>query len=182
MKLTADYIATLYDRQAADVLRYFARRTFDPEVAVDLLSETFARAIADRHQFRGRSDSEAIGWIYSIARSQLLDFWRRGRNERAAMARLGVDRRPLTDVEYDRVEGLMALHGIRDRLAEELEGLPPQQREAVQLRVIEERSYDEVAAAIGTSEDNARARVSRGLKALRETPVIKELQEEPRYA
>jgi len=40
------------------------------------------------------------------------------------------------------------------------------QRQAVQLRVVEERPYDEVALALGISEQTARARVSRGLRAL----------------
>jgi RNA polymerase sigma-70 factor (ECF subfamily) len=179
---SADNIARMYDQRAKDVLRYIARRTPDPEVAVDLLAETFAQAIARRRSFRGRSDEELVGWIFAIARSQLSDYWRRGRYERTAMERLGVDRPALSDEEYDRVEQLMDLHELRDLLAEEVERLPSQQRIVLRLRIVDELSYPEVAAAIGTSEQTARARVSRGLSALRKVAVVQELHQETRNA
>jgi hypothetical protein len=42
----------LYDRWADKLLAYFYRRTLDPEVAGDLLAETFAVAFARRGRFR----------------------------------------------------------------------------------------------------------------------------------
>ena len=44
--------------------------------------------------------------------------------------------------------------------------LGPEQREAVRLRVVDELGYPAVAARLGVSEQTARARVSRGLRAL----------------
>lgn len=180
MNRTADTIARVYDQRGTDVLRYIARRTLDPEVAIDLLGETFAQAISKRHAFRGRTDEELVGWIFAIARSQISEHWRRRRHERVAMDRLGIDRRPLTDVEYDRVEQLMDLDHVCDRLAEEVERLPEDHRVVLRLRVLEELPYPDVARAIGTSEQTARARVSRALSALRATAVMQQLQEELR--
>ena len=51
-------------------------------------------------------------------------------------------------------------------LGDELARLIDDQRDALRLRVVEERSYPEVADALGVSEQTARARVSRGLRAL----------------
>jgi RNA polymerase sigma-70 factor (ECF subfamily) len=51
-------------------------------------------------------------------------------------------------------------------VAEAFALLPPDQRQAVNLRVVEGRPYDEVAALTGASEQAARARVSRGLRRL----------------
>jgi DNA-directed RNA polymerase specialized sigma24 family protein len=48
-----------------------------------------------------------------------------------------------------------------------LELIPPDQREAVQARVVDERGYAEIAAALETSETVVRKRVSRGLAAVR---------------
>ena len=73
---------------------------------------------------------------------------------------------PLSDDEHDRIEALAELSGLDERLAEALALLPEAQRWAVQLRVVEERSYTEVASAMGVTEVTARARVSRGLRAL----------------
>jgi DNA-directed RNA polymerase specialized sigma24 family protein len=51
-------------------------------------------------------------------------------------------------------------------VSEELARLPEATQEALTLRVVEERDYSEVARVLGTTEVNARARVSRGLNTL----------------
>jgi DNA-directed RNA polymerase specialized sigma24 family protein len=47
----------------------------------------------------------------------------------------------------------------------------------LQLRVVEERPYAQVAAALGVSEQTARARVSRALAAMRALPAVQTLIE-----
>jgi RNA polymerase sigma-70 factor, ECF subfamily len=165
--LDGDDITRLYDRHAQAMLGFFARRTFSPDAAVDLVAETFASAFADRRRFRARGEDAEAAWLYGIARNRLADFFRRGRVERRAMARLGIERRPLTDAEYDRIEELAGLDDLRELVGAGLASLTSDQREAVQLRVVEERSYPDVASALGVSEQTARARVSRALRALR---------------
>ena len=51
-------------------------------------------------------------------------------------------------------------------LHDAMASLPEDQRRAVELRVVEEHGYSEVATILGVSEQTARARVSRGLRAL----------------
>jgi RNA polymerase sigma factor (sigma-70 family) len=166
--LSADDVAELYDRHAEAILAFLVRRTWDPEVSVDILAETFAVALEGRHRFRGRGREAAGGaWLYGIARHQLADHFRRDGAQRRALARLGIVRRPLTDVEYERIEELAGSCELRNRVAEEMDALPVDQREAVRLRVVEEQGYQTLARTLDISQDTARARVSRGLQALR---------------
>ena len=167
MALSADEVAELYDRHAEAILAFLVRRTWDPEVAVDILAETFAVAIEGRNRFRGRDREAARAWLYGISRHQLADHFRRDGAQRRALERLGIERRPLTDVEYERIEELAGSRELRDRVAEELDALPVDQREAVRLRVVEEQGYRTLARTLDVSQDTARARVSRGLQALR---------------
>jgi RNA polymerase sigma-70 factor (ECF subfamily) len=150
------------------MLSFLVRRTYDPEVAVDLVAETFAAAFEARGTFRGATDEEAAGWVYGIARNQLGAWYRRGDVERRALRRLGVERRPLNDDEVERIDDLAELAELRERVAVLMDELPADARAAVRLRVVGERSYREVATALGVSEDTARARVSRALRALAE--------------
>jgi RNA polymerase sigma-70 factor (ECF subfamily) len=156
----------LYRSYAAQLLRFFARRTLQSEVAVDLVAETFARAFADRASFRGGSDSEAIAWIFGVARHQLSEYYRRGSVERRALARLGVEVGQMSELDYERVEELASLRSQRASIAVALAALSADQRRALELRVVQERPYDEVAIVLGVSEQTARARVSRALRAL----------------
>ena len=167
MGLDAAAISRLYRAHAAPMLAFFMRRTLDPEVAVDLVADTFVGAIAARSSFRGKTDDEVAAWLYAIARHRLADFRRRGRVQRQALKRVGFQRRGLTDPEYERIERLAELGELREQVAAGLNGLSDEQRRAVTLRIVEERPYPEVAAVLGVSEQTARARVRRAIGALR---------------
>ena len=156
----------LYDDLAERVLVFFTRRVFDPQLALDLTGETFAIAFQRRRSFRGDAEEEQEGWIFSIARSQLSRYWRRGRIERRALGRLGVEVPLMGDDEIERVLELAGTEAVRARIAEELVRLPSEQRAALQAHVVEERTYAELAAEWGVSEQALRARVSRGLRSL----------------
>jgi RNA polymerase sigma-70 factor (ECF subfamily) len=158
----AEFYDAYYDR----VLRFVVRRVLDPELAFDLISETFAKALARRSQFRGNSAEEEQAWLFSIARTELSHFWRSGKVEQAAIQRFAVDVPVLTELELERMESLAGLNDLSDELGHALLALPADQRRAVELRVVEELSYAEVASALGVSEPTARARVSRGLRSL----------------
>ncbi len=164
--MTAATIDALYRRHARAMVTFFARRTLDAEAAVDLVAETFATAIEERHRFRGHTDAEQAGWLYGIARNHLSAWYRRAGVERRALRKLGLEPPALTDVDVERIEELAAFAALRVRIAAALSGLPDDTRRALQLRVVDERSYAETAAVLGIAESAARARVSRGLRAL----------------
>lgn len=154
---------TLYRRHAEDLLRYFARRTLDPESAAELTAETFAEAFASRGRFRDRGSGGAA-WLYGIARHQLGRYLRAGAVDARARRRLGMPERDLSPSDYERIEELIDFTPLRAALADALDVLTEDQREAMRLRVMEERPYEEVARILACSEATARARVSRGLR------------------
>jgi DNA-directed RNA polymerase specialized sigma24 family protein len=79
-----------------------------------------------RHRFRGRHGEAARAWLYGIACHELADHFRRDGAQRRALARLGIERRPLTHVEYERIEELTGSRrgqlGVGRALALELAG------------------------------------------------------------
>jgi RNA polymerase sigma-70 factor (ECF subfamily) len=161
-----DAFAAFYDTYAERILLFLVRRVLDVDTAFDLLSETFAPALERRHQFRGSTAEEEQGWLYSIARRELSHFWRDGKVERIALARLGVGVPALSDPEIERIEQLAGINELVPALHDAMASLPEDQRRAVELRVVEEHGYSEVASILGVTEQTARARVSRGLRAL----------------
>jgi RNA polymerase sigma factor (sigma-70 family) len=172
--------ALFYRSQFYRVLAFMTRRVWDAEVALDLTAESFAQAYAARQRFRGRTPQEAEAWIFRIARRQLARYLRRGRLERRALTRLGIEVPHLDAERRERIEELAGLDSVRALLRRELEGLSTAQREALQLRIVDELSYAEVARHLEISEQAARLRVSRGLRALASAlegnPTLKELR------
>ncbi len=69
--------------------------------------------------------------------------------------------------DFARIEQLAGTAELRGAVAKALRDLPADHRAALDLRVVQERSYEEVAAALGVTEDTARARVSRALRKLK---------------
>jgi RNA polymerase sigma-70 factor (ECF subfamily) len=167
LALSNEDVERLYREHARAVLAFLVRRVLLPEVAVDLMAETFALAYRDRRRCRASDDTERVAWVCGIARHCLSGYVRRGAAERRALNRLGVERRALHDFEYDRIEELAGLHALAEEVRDTFEGLDDGQREALRLRVVEERPYADVARALGVTEEAARARVSRALQALR---------------
>jgi RNA polymerase sigma factor (sigma-70 family) len=152
----------LYDRHAEAVHGFHLRRSRNAEAALDLTAETFARAWALRDRFRDPGDGSAGPWLFAIARYVLLESVRTRRLESSATVRLGVlarlDREPAS-AEPSEV--------WIDGLDEAVEGLPDGLRRALELRVVDDLDYGDVAAGLGTTEGAARVRVARALALLR---------------
>ena len=154
-----------YRRHAIAVERWLRTQTPDLATAADLTAETFAQALVGLKRFRGTSDEQAIAWLFGIARNLVRRFYRRGRAELQMCHRLGIE---LDHDEDDlaRLEAQIDAHAAAPGLSQALATLPDAQRQALQLRVIDELDYRQAAVLMGTSEQNARIRVSRALKAL----------------
>ncbi|MDA0138090.1 RNA polymerase sigma factor [Solirubrobacter deserti] len=158
--------AAFYAAYSERVLSYLVRRVLDPDTAFDLLSETFAKALERQDQFRGHNAEQEQGWLFAIARSELSHFWRSGKVERAAVERLAITVPALSSTEFERIESLAGLSALDLPLSRAFAALPSDQRQAIELRVLDDQSYLEMAETLGVSEPTARARVSRGLRAL----------------
>ncbi|PZR80294.1 MAG: RNA polymerase [Candidatus Aeolococcus gillhamiae] len=158
--------AAMYAREGEVVLVFLVRRTLDAAIAADLAAETFAQAFRSWSRLRGRAEEEVRAWLFTVARRQVSRYLRRGRVERRAVRRLGIRLPALHEDDVSAIEERAGLAELRAVLGVELARLSLEQREALRLRVVEERSYAEVALVLGVSEPAARARVSRGLRAL----------------
>lgn len=148
------------------VLTFCARRVLDAEVALDLTAETFAQAFRGRRGFRGRSEPEARAWLLTIARRQIARYLEHGVRDRRLVERLGVQIPRIDSGEVEEIERRAGLKELRGIVRQELELLSEDQRVALMLRVVEERSYGEISRLLSVEEATVRARVSRGLRAL----------------
>jgi RNA polymerase sigma factor (sigma-70 family) len=144
-----DAFTALYRRYERPLLAFFVRRTGQADLAADLTAETFAAALAGRASYHPGAPIDA--WLFGIAQHKLIDSLRRRRVEDEARRRVGMEATAGPRVDVNRI------------LAE----LPADQREAVRARILDERSYPEIAVELRCSEAVVRKRVSRGLARLR---------------
>jgi RNA polymerase sigma-70 factor (ECF subfamily) len=153
----------LYERYAERVLAFHQRRSRDADAAHDLTAETFAQAWLARKRFRDEAGGSAAPWLYGIANNVLRDSLRKRRVEDRARRRLGLPTVVEPDPEFERVEQRLSLPEAALRAIEEM---PAADRAALDLRVVHERPYSEVAARLRCTPEAARLRVSRALRRL----------------
>jgi RNA polymerase sigma-70 factor (ECF subfamily) len=155
----------LYDRWAEPLLAYFMRRVLNAETAADLLAETFATVYEHRGRFRdvGRPGG---AWLYGIAAKKLAHFFRHREVEMRAARRLGLERPALDHESATLIADLIDDDEHRTALHAALQQISGAEREAVELRVIAELDYEEIAERLCCSPAAARTRVHRGLARL----------------
>jgi RNA polymerase sigma factor (sigma-70 family) len=136
-----------YEEYRADVLRLL-RRTLGRERADDAFQETFLRAL---QAYRRLEHGEHLrAWVLTIARNVAIDAHRRTKPEAELPDVAADDDRP-----------------AYEELAALTDGLPPKERAAVVLRYGYDLSYEQIAAALGSSEDAARQAASTGVRRIR---------------
>jgi RNA polymerase sigma-70 factor, ECF subfamily len=154
----------LYERTYPLIRAYLRRRAgARPDLVLDLVAETFARALERREQFDPER-GQAVVWLLGIAAHLFLDSTRRGRVADQSRRRLGMERICVEDDQLELVE-----RQTTSDMQIALNKLPDEQREAVERRVLQEDAYASIAEHVGCSEQVVRKRVSRGLSALRRT-------------
>lgn len=155
----------VYDRHAQTLLRSVIAWCGEEEVALEVVQETFARALREAHRFRDRGDGSALPWLRTIAHNLARDWRRRGVVADRVRRELGL----LEGRAADSAAALDRAHAAdaRGEMRRALALLSPTQRDAVAARVVLSASYDEIASAAGITREAARVRVSRGLRTLR---------------
>jgi RNA polymerase sigma factor (sigma-70 family) len=148
-------------------LHAWLRTQLPPDVANDLTAEAFARALLGLPRFRGRTAGSGVAWLWGIARNLIREHQRSARGERRARERLGIAERGYDTGQWDEAEARLQAAALAGELARALAGLTPEQRRAVELRVVEDLDFGAVCAELGVSGPAARMRLSRALAVLR---------------
>ena len=154
--------AQLYDAYVDTVFRYVLVRVASRQLAEDLTSETFLRAMRriDTFTWQGR---DIAAWFVTIARNLIAD------HVKSAKFRFEVTTADMRDAD-ERVDAPDAevLARLRDeRLVEAIRGLGSDQAECVTLRFLQGLSLADTAKVLGKSEGAVKQLQLRATRALR---------------
>jgi RNA polymerase sigma-70 factor (ECF subfamily) len=160
-----DAFVEVCERHAADLAGWL-RREVGADAADDLLAETLSRAWFHRRRFRDPGTGSAGPWLQGIARNVVRELRRKGAIEARAVRRLGISLpAPVSPApESDDRLDAEAAYGRLERIVDEL---PGEQRQALELRVLDELDYREIGTRLHIPITTARTRVHRALRTLR---------------
>ena len=155
----------LYERYAVWIRSWFKRHTGSDVASLDLTAETFAQAWHASRRFKDLADGSGAPWLFGIARNLLRQYHKHNRIESAARERLGLQASVVGD-DFERVDDRNEAGALAPLVRRALRALPADQRRALELRIVHQLPYDAVAGRLGCSQNAARLRVSRALRAL----------------
>jgi RNA polymerase sigma-70 factor (ECF subfamily) len=156
----------LYERHAVAIHGWLRARVGEP-AATDLTAETFAAAWQARRRFRSDLADSVAPWLYGIALNQYRSYQRLSRVETAARIRLGMQETYASALDIEEADERLSAEQARGELRSALGELTAEQRRALELRVIGDLRFAEIAAQMSTTEPTARMRVMRALRAMR---------------
>ena len=142
-----------YERHAGRLLGYVLRVTKDRALAEDVVQEVFTAIWQKASSYRAEQGTP-LAWMYRIARNKLVDRWRRG------MPVASEAERPLLALVQADPELSMSLERA-------LEGLSPEQRQAVELSVLGGYTHEEAATELAVPLGTLKSRIRMALRHMR---------------
>ena len=147
---------TIVERYGRALMRYVSR-LLPPERAEDVVQQSFVKAYEAMH--RDTVELNLRPWLYRIAHNNALNALRdRGLRHAELDERLAGVERP--DQALERAQDLR-------ELVVAVQALPERQRDAILLRELEGRSYEEIGAALGVTDGAVRQLLNRARNTLR---------------
>ena len=156
--------ASLYDRHAAPLHRYAARR-LGVSVADDIVADTFLDAFRKRHRY-DLGVTDARPWLYGIAANLIGKHSRSEVRMLRAYARTGTDP-VLAETQTDEADSRLASAAVRQNLAAALAALAAGDRDVLLMIAWADLSYTEVATALGIPVGTVRSRLHRARARIR---------------
>lgn len=153
--------APLYDKYYVQIFRFILKRVGNEEDAADVTSQVFVKAITylPKYQFRG---VPFTSWLHMVARNELNLLFRSKKYSRTVDVKTEYLHQLMEEVEEIEDNGLLQImiNAIRQLKIEEIELL--------EMRYFEKRPFKEVSEILGISEANAKVKMHRIIKKLKE--------------
>lgn len=138
----SDAFAQLYQMHVVSIYRYLYQRVRSVQVAEDLTSDVFARALKSLASYR-ISGQAFVAWLYRIAHARAIDYYRR-QNVRGV--ELALDE---TDASTsDELDGDLLRQQARQALQQALLSLSDDQQQVIILRFLQGQSLEQTAQAL----------------------------------
>jgi RNA polymerase sigma factor (sigma-70 family) len=144
-------------RHYREIYRYVRRRSRTASDAEDVTQDVFADAA--RALVGQAAEGLPVAWLYAVAQRRLIDRARRiaRRQEIFGDAALELVADPPSEYGGE----------VSEALRTGIEQLPPPQRQVVLMKLVQGRSFAEIASALDVTEGACRMRFLRGLEQLR---------------
>ena len=146
----------LYNRHSSKVFGFLKSRIRNEENVQDIYQEVFIEMHKSKHLYN--KTLPVLPWIFTITRSVMIDELRKDKSSKIVD---GFDLEQIQQPMKSENENLG--HALK-----KINELPQSQKVALQMRYLDDHTFEEIALSLKTSPLNVRQLVSRGVKRLKE--------------
>lgn len=144
----------LYNKYYEQIFRYIYQRMDDKEMAHDITSQVFLKAMNNIQKYEYRGVPFA-SWLYRIAKSELYQSFR----DEKATRTVNVDTVNLSDM-IEEIEEDMSEES-RSVLLKAIAELTEEEVQMIEMRFFEKRSFKEIGDILEITENNAKVKAHR---------------------
>ncbi len=152
--------APLYKKYYEQIFRYIYQRMDNKEVAFDVTSQVFLKALNNIHKYEYRGVPFA-SWLYRIAKSEVYQSYR----DKKAKRTVNVENFQLFELIQDLEED--KTNENRQLLLSIISHLDAGEVEMIELRYFEKRSFKEIGEILDLTENNAKVKAHRIVKKMK---------------
>lgn len=161
-------LTRLIERHGRRVKEYIRMLVKDPALADDLYQETFIKAVREIDAGRYKDTGKFLSWVLRIAHNQVIDHYRRQRQNREVReADAGYSLLNTMQLSDGNMEDALVKRQTESQIRALVERLPEEQREVVQMRYYSGMSFKEIAEQTGVSINTALGRMRYALLNMR---------------
>ena len=167
----------LLERHKDRVYNYILLIVRNREMAEDIFQETFMRAIMTIKQGCYMENGKFSSWICRIAHNQIIDIYRRERNEKTVSNEEYEEQDLFNDAKLceENIEDKMVREQVLQDVNNLMLHLPDEQREVVYMRYYQDLSFKEIADITGVSINTALGRMRYAVMNMRRMAQEKDL-------
>ncbi len=154
-----EHFSELYNRHYESIFRFVLRKTDDDQLAADLVSEVFLKAMMAIHRFR-YNGVPYQAYLMKIARNEVLAHYQKARRRMV----LSIDETNLREVLENEIE----VKVDTEQIAGLLELLDEDEVSILELKFFEGKAFQEIAFILEKNESTVKMRFYRALQKLKE--------------
>lgn len=168
-KSDADAFGKIYDRHYSQIFGYVLRRTASIDVAQDVTSDVFFKALKNIRQFSWR-DVPFSSWLYRIASHEIANYFRKNKQGHFCLEEVSKSisfADPSVETELLEAEAELKRHEEFLILHESISKLSVKYQEVITLRFFENKQLKEIGEILGKREGTVKSLLHRGLGKIR---------------
>ncbi len=146
----------LYTRHSSKIYGFLKSRILRAEKTADIYQEVFIKIHRSKHLYN--KSLPVLPWLFTVTKSVMIDEIRKDKKSKL------ID----DDKDLDQILGEIFESSVISDTVLLIQKLPDSQKIALQMRYVDDKTFEEISETLKTSPENVRQIISRGIKRLKD--------------